>query len=509
MATGTFLSRILGLVREQVLAAVFGASASTDVFFVAYRLPNLFRDLLAEGAFSAAFVPNFIQAKKNSPQGASNLFSSIFLLLMGISGLVAGLLALFAPELVALFAPEFTQDIEKYQLAIDLTRLMAGFLVCVSGAALMTGVLNTYHSFFIPALSPVAFNIVLISAMLVLPAFFVEQGIEPLFALGWGVLVGGLFQFLFQIPFVLKKGISFSLSGPRHPLTKKVIMMLGPGLLGFAATQLNLLVNTILATSSVVGAVSWLNYAFRLFQLPVGILSVSLGNVHLVHFGEAWKNNDKERAGILLREAVELSFFLLFPSLVVLFCLAYPLTSVIFERGQFSLVDSNQTALALQCYALGLPFYGLYKILVPSCYSVDRERIPVYASIAGISYNIVASWLMVPHLGFQVLALNTSLSMFINVVIQFVVLKRIVSFPWKTLFSLRLFKMVAALLPSLSLYFYKKDFFEFIFRQTFQGLGEQIGMLVLAGAAVLGSYLCFLILMGERKFLKSFFSKRA
>jgi len=315
MALATFCSRILGLVREQVLAFYFGTSGFTDAFLVAYRIPNLLRDLFAEGAFSAAFVPTFIEAQTESKEEARKLFWKLFILLTSVTLILGAGIFIFAPEIINVFAPTFHEDPEKYELTVTLTRIMSPFLCLVSIAALFMGVLNSMKVFFLPSFAPVFFNISMIISMIALPAFFISRGMNPVLSLGVGVLIGGLFQALVQFPKIIKMGM-----GPINPgkifskRTKKVIALLGPGLLGFAATQINLLVNTILASTTVVGAVSWLSFAFRLFQLPVGILSVSIGNSNLVHFSKAWKEGDKEEAKSLLETSYFMSLFVVLPT---------------------------------------------------------------------------------------------------------------------------------------------------------------------------------------------------
>ena len=310
MALATFCSRILGLVREQVLAFYFGASGLTDAFLVAYRIPNLLRDLFAEGAFSAAFVPTFIETAKDSPEKARKLFWKLFYLLLMVTLTISAVVIYFAPEIIQLFAPTFFKDREKFELTVLLTRIMAPFLCLVSLAALFMGVLNSLKVFFIPSFAPVFFNISMILSMILFPVILKDYGINPIISLGIGVIIGGFFQALVQFPQIIKMGY-----GPIHPgklldkQSKKVITLLGPGLLGFAATQINLIVNTILASSTLVGAVSWLSFSFRLFQLPVGILSVSIGNTNLVHFSKAWKGGDFEEARKILASSYFFSLF--------------------------------------------------------------------------------------------------------------------------------------------------------------------------------------------------------
>jgi putative peptidoglycan lipid II flippase len=462
MTIATLCSRLLGLVREQVMAIYFGASGFTDAFLVAYRIPNLLRDLFAEGAFSSAFVPTFVEENNISKEKARKLLWSLFILL-GLTTLVlSGLIFLFAPEIIGVFAPSFKSEPDKFEITVTLTRIMSPFLCFVSIAALFMGVLNSLKIFFIPALAPAFFNMVMITSMLVLPGYFISKGIPAIYALGVGVFIGGLVQAFVQIPLIIKNGF-----GPTRPeklmneKSKKVVTLLGPGLIGFAATQINLLVNTILASGTVVGAVSWLSYAFRLFQLPVGILSVSIGNSNLVHFSQAWKSGEEEKAKDLLQGSYFLSVLLVLAPMVGILVYADEIVNVIFERGKFGADSTLMTAKALRWYAVGLPFYGIYKIFVPTFYAIGRQKIPVYTSIFSIAVNIAFCIIMTPIYGFEVLALGTSISMFLNSTIQTWVLSKDLSLKITTFFSFRLMKISVAAILTFVAAAYIKNYFPF------------------------------------------------
>lgn len=503
MAVATFLSRILGLIREQVMAAYFGASGVTDAFLVAYRIPNLLRDLFAEGAFSSAFVPTFVEANQESHEKARELMWALFWLLTAVTGVISVGIFIFAPELIRVFAPAFTNDPVKFEICVNLTRIMAPFLTFVSLAALFMGALNSLKVFFAPALAPAWFNVVSIVSQLGLSGWLYSKGIHPVYSLGIGAMLGGLVQALVQVPMILKK--KFYPMWPKEiwtPKTSKVVMLIGPGLIGFAATQVNLLINTILATSTIVGATSWLNYAFRLFQLPVGILSVSIGNSNLVHFSESWKKKDVEGAKAQLQSSYYLSFLTVMPALAMLYCLSDEMVSVIFERGKFDRNSTLMTAEALRMYAIGLPFYSLYKILVPTFYALDRQKIPVMASLASIAFNIGFCLLLTPVYGFKILALATTLSMLLNSAIQSWVLKKDLSLSWGFFFSRRIFKVLAATFLSgvIVEIFFKPEFFSQPFITKCVTLTAQIGTIAIL-------YATFLVLMGERSAVKAIVSK--
>ena len=495
MAVATFCSRILGLVREQVIAFQFGASGMTDAFYVAFRIPNLLRDLFAEGAFSAAFVPTFVETNREDKQSARRLLWSLFVFLLLATLSLSAVAIVFAPEIIGAFAPKFQQDPEKFATTVGLTRIMAPFLTFVSLAALFMGALNSLKIFFIPSLAPAFFNVTMIVCMLALPSYFSAKGIPVVYALGAGVFLGGLVQALVQLPLVIKAGMGpLWLKGGLHPKTKKVVTLLGPGLVGFAATQVNLIVTTVLATGTLVGAVSWLNYAFRLFQLPVGILSVSIGNANLVHFSNAWKVGEKEEAKGLLRNSYLSSWVVILPAMIIAVLFSKEIVHIIFERGRFDAHSTLMTSKALIWYAIGLPFYGIYKILVPSFYTIDRQKIPVYCSVFSIGFNIVFCVLLTPIYGFEILAFGTTLSMFLNSSAQTLIMKRDLGMKGTDFLSLRLLKVVVASLGVSALVWLTKPFVQF-YQLGFLGKCVYLGVFFVL---VFVFYALFLFALGER-----------
>lgn len=503
MAVATFFSRILGLVREQVMAMYFGASGVTDAFLVAYRIPNLLRDLFAEGAFSSAFVPTFVETNQESKEASNELMWSLFWLLTFVTGTICLGIIIFAPELITIFAPAFQNDPEKFKLTVNLTRIMAFFLTFVSLAALFMGVLNSLKVFFVPALAPAGYNVMSILSMLGLSGVLVKYGYHPIYSLGIGAMLGGFMQAAVQVPLIIKRG--YKPVWPKKFWTvksKKILTLIGPGLIGFAASQINLLITTILATGTLVGAVSWLNYAFRLFQLPVGILSVSIGNANLVHFSEAWKSKDEAGAKASLQNSYYLSFLTVMPALVILYCLSEEIVNLIFERGRFDRNSTLMTAQALRMYAIGLPFYGITKILVPTFYALDRQKIPVISAIASIAFNITFCLLLTPVYGFKILALGTTLSVLVNSTIQSWVLKKDLSLSWGFFFSARIFKVLgASLFTALVVEMLLKVEF---FSQPFLIKAIYVAVQISAVALL---YASCLVLLGERSAVRAVLDK--
>ena len=500
MSIATFSSRILGLVREQVLAAVFGASGVTDAFLVAYRIPNMLRDLLAEGAFSAAFVPLFTGINQRDPQKARRLVWTLFFYLFLLTGLISLLMIIFAPELVMLFAPKFAEDLEKFQLTVIHIRLMAPYLVLVSLAALFMGVLNTLKLFFTPALAPLFFNMAMIGSILFLPPLLAERGFHSSLSLALGVVVGGILQMAIQFPFIIAKGY-----GPTRILSdagttlKEMGRKMGAGFLGFAATQINLLVTTIIATGTVVGAVSWLGYAFRLFQFPIGVLGVSMANSNLVHFSDAWKRGDKNAAYSLLHSSYHLCLLLILPVMALLLASSESVVHLIFERGAFDTQDATMTALAFRFYLLGLPFYCIYKLLLPVFYVLDRPRIPVIASVISIAFNIAFCLFLTPRYGFFILALGTSIAMLINSTIQIAFIMKYLKLKLNFFFNLR---PVKSCLAAGICYYGMSHLIDRYFLLYDALLKKIIVFLGISGAGIV-LYAILLVALGERKVLNN------
>ncbi|MBF0359954.1 MAG: murein biosynthesis integral membrane protein MurJ [Oligoflexia bacterium] len=505
MSFAVFLSRILGLVRELVMAMVFGASHVTDIFLVAYRIPNLLRDLLAEGAFSAAFVPVFAEvcSKEKERMASRELLWELFFLLTLITGAIGILIIIFAPELTNLFAPSFAKNPERFNLSVDLIRLMAPYLFCVSIAALFMGVLNTLKFFFVPSLSPAAFNVVLIAFTILLPSYLISSGINAAYALGSGVLIGGIFQSLIQLPLLIKNG--FAPLWPKKFFTanaRRVLIRLGPGMIGFAATQINILVTTILA-SAIVGAVSWLNYAFRLFQFPLGIFGVAIANSHLVHFSIAYRNGDLKQARSYLSYSYYLTNAVMIPSMFLIFFLSSEITHIIFERGRFTAYDTMMTSYALKLFALGLPFYGINKILVPTFYAIDRQRIPVMITVFSVLVNVSFCFLLVPKYGFTILALGTTLTVVLSSVGSVIFLFNILQLKLDFFFD---FKLLKFLLASAVVGFltHKLAIKFFHFNSTI--IGEVISLSLILLTAMI-CYALFMVILGEGEFILNFVSK--
>lgn len=450
MAKATMISRVFGLVREQVMAFYFGASGFTDAFMVAFRIPNMLRDLFAEGAFTSAFVPEFSDAKIEHSDRARELFQSAFILLLISTSIISLLIIYFAPELIDLMTDDlFTSDAKRFVLTVGMTRITAPFLTFVSLAALCMGVLNTYRIFFLPAIAPAFFNLSLILSTIFLRRPLESFGLDSIYALAVGAAIGGFLQFLVQLYPLYKKGY-FNLKYFQffNKRVSRVLSRFVIGTFGVAATEINVFVMTLLATSTLVGAVSWLSYAFRIFQLPVGVISVSLSQANLAHFSDAYKRGDKEKAKAILQKAYIATFLFLLPLLVFLFNYAGEVIELLFYRGKFDQISLLNTSNALRLYLTGLPFYGIYKIFGPTFFALDRPKLTVAISAVSICINVVLCLVFVPRFGFLFLAFGVTLTMFINAVVGSFFLKRILSLDLSFFLSRKLVKLLLIAFPA-------------------------------------------------------------
>ncbi len=413
----TLLSRLLGFVRDLLVARLFGSDAATDAFFVAFKVPNLFRRLFAEGAFASALVPVLRTAdREGGPDALRRLIASL-------SGVLGAILLLFtfagifaASWLILVFAPGFAFEPHQQALAAELLRLTLPYVLCIVLAALAGSVLNLHEVFGVPAFTPVLLNLAIIgSAIWLSPCLQ-----EPILALGWGVLLGGLAQLTFQLPFLARLGL---LPLPRlawqHPGTRQILHRLGPVLLGVSVTQINLLLDTFLASFLAVGSISWLYYSDRLVEFPVGVLGAALGTVilpRLARQGSSWSadGTSQEAFSRTLDWALRWLWLLGLPAAVGLVVLAEPLVVTLFLSSEFSTQDAHMSALSLGAYAAGLPGFIAIKVLAPGYFARQDARTPALYALTALGCNLVLSLAWMKMLGHAGLALATSLSAFVN-----------------------------------------------------------------------------------------------
>jgi putative peptidoglycan lipid II flippase len=412
----TLASRLLGLGRDQVLAAFFGAGNQMDAFVVAFRIPNLVRDLFAEGAMSAAFVPTFThELTLNGKTAAWKLANNVLNALLITTGTLVVLGIVFARPLIDVYAGDFAHVPGKLELTVTLTRVMLPFLMMVAAAAAVMGMLNSLHHYFVPALSPAMFNLATIAGAFTLVPIMPALGQPPIMAIAVAALAGGLGQVAIQWPALRREGFRYRpIFEPRDPVLRRTLILMGPGTIGLAATQVNLFVNTLLATSQGTGAASWLTYAFRLMYLPIGLFGVSIGTAVLPAVSRHAAVNDTAGIRHTVSRGLGMMLMLNVPATVGLFVLATPIVRLLFERGQFLPADTAATAAAARLYALGLAGYSAVRIASPTFYAIGDSRVPAAVSAGAIAVNVVASVALVRSIGFEGLALGTSLASIAN-----------------------------------------------------------------------------------------------
>jgi putative peptidoglycan lipid II flippase len=421
----TITSRILGVARDQVLAYYFGAGNANDAFRVASRIPNLVRDLFAEGAMSAAFVPTFTRQLTLQGRDQSwRLASSVINALLIVTGTIVVLGIIFAEPLVRFFAPGFADVPGKLELTVYLTRIIFPFLTLVAMAAVLMGMLNSLGHFFVPALSPAMFNVAMIVMSLALIPLAPRLGVAPITIVAIATLVGGVGQLAIQWPPLRKEGFRYQpVLDVKDEGLHRVLVLMGPGTIGMAATQINVVVNTWLA-SDISGAVSWLDFAFRIMYLPIGLFGVSIAAAATPAISRLIAESDFAGVRSTLANAFGLTLFLNVPATVGLMVLARPIVAMIFEHGKFSASDTVNTAAALQFYAIGLVGYSIVRIVSPTFYALGRSRIPVIVSACAVVINIVLNITLVRTLGYGGLALGTSISAILNATTQLLLLRR-------------------------------------------------------------------------------------
>ena len=422
----TLASRVLGLVRDQVLAAFFGAGNDMDAFVVAFRIPNLVRDLFAEGAMSAAFVPTFTrELTLRGKRDAWRLGNNVLNTLLVVTGVIVVAGIVFARPLIGLYAGDFANVPGKLELTVQLTRVVLPFLTMVAVAAAAMGMLNSLHHYFVPALSPAMFNVATIVVVVVLAPLLPRYGLPPIMAVAIGALAGGVGQIAIQWPPLRREGFRYAqLFDPRDPGLRRVLILMGPGTIGLAATQVNLFVNTLLATSQGAGAVSWLTYAFRLMYLPIGLFGVSIGTAVLPAVSRHATAGDTAGIRRTVSRGLAMMLMLNVPATLGLMVLATPIVRLLFERGHFLPADTAATAAALRLYAVGLIGYSAVRIASPTFYAIGESRTPAIVSAAAIAVNVIASLALVRVIGFQGLALGTSIAAIANAALLLGLLRR-------------------------------------------------------------------------------------
>ena len=408
----TMLSRVMGLVRDVVVATFLGAGNGSDAFFVAFKIPNFLRRLFAEGAFNQAFVPVLSEySTQRTKQEIRELLNAVAGSLTALLALITALAMLGAPWLVWLFAPGFGRDPDKLAMTADMLRLTFPYLLLISLTAFSGSVLNTWNRFAVPAFTPVLLNISLIGAALLLMPLMEE----PAMALAWGVLIAGAAQLAFQVPFLLRLGL---LPTPwpnfAHDGVKRILKLMAPALFGVSVSQINLLLDTVLASLLAAGSVSWLYYSDRLVELPLGVFGVAIGTIILPALSKRHAEQSTEHFSAMLDWAIRVVLLLGVPAALALAVLAEPFLITLFHYGAMTDNDIQMAAMSLRAYAFGLVAFMLIKVLAPGFFARQDTKTPVKVGIIAMVANMLFNLLLIWPLAHAGLALATALSAFLN-----------------------------------------------------------------------------------------------
>ena len=481
----TFISRILGFVRDMIIANLFGTKMAADAFFVAFRIPNLLRRLLGEGSLGAAVVPVFTEylttKGKDEAWKLANILLNTFLLILFVT-IILGII--LSPAIVRVIAPGFHASAEKFNLTVKLTQLMFPYLLFVGMAALTMGMLNSLRVFFIPAIGPVFLNI-----SMILAAIFLAPRLEqPILALTAGVIAGGLLQFFIQVPTLIKKGLQYKATlNFHHPGLIKIGKLMLPSLVGLAVMEINIFVDTLLASLLPEGSVSYLYYGNRLVQFPQGIFAVALGVAILPTLSQQAAQNQMDKLKDTLSFGIRLVLFITIPATVGLIILKESIINLLFERGEFSHQSTVATAHALFYYAVGLCAFSGVKVIVPAFYSLKDTVTPVKVAVYAMITNILLNLLLMGPLQHGGLALATSLSSLLNVMLLiFILRKKIGGIKGRTILVSTIKLAVTSIMMGFIIYWINAEFYD-------TGANILLKAGVLFGNIVLGMIFYFIV----------------
>jgi putative peptidoglycan lipid II flippase len=413
VGSATLLSRLMGYARDMVMSWAFGTGLAADAFYVAYRIPNLLRELLAEGSMSAAFIPVFTETlTKESKESARHLANAVFARLLVILAVLTLLGIIFAPLVVKAIAWGFKGDLDKYTATVQLTRIMFPYLLFIGLAALAMGMLNSLRSFLTPALSPVMLNVMQITAVVLSIRFLPD----PIIGVAVGVVVGGLFQFLIQVPGLRKQGMMMRPQfQPSHPGVAKIGKLALPIMLSSSVTQVNIFVSTILASFLATGSITYLFYGMRFIHFPLGIFGIAIATAVLPTMSAQAARKEPEAFRETLSLGLRLVFFIMFPAMAGLIALRVPIVNLLLEHGQFDRISTTGTAAAILYYSVGLWAFAGVRIVAQAFYSLQDTKTPVKIAALAMVTNILLSIILMGPLAHGGLALATSLAAMLNI----------------------------------------------------------------------------------------------
>ncbi len=406
-SSGVLFSRLTGLLRETILAMFFGATAYMDAFRVAYNIPNILRDLVAEGSLSAVVVPNLVKKEKKGEKEFFILLDKVISAILVYVTILVITLIFASPLLMKFIIPGFLSDPEKFNLTVNLTRIIFPFLLIVSLATVLTGVLNIYRHFFVSGFATVLFNTGIILSTIFLYPVLNSNGISPIYAPAIGVLVGGVLQIGLYIPFIVKHKYKYRFKNPYDKEINQMLKLMLPIIAGIAAARINVVVNTYIASFLAVGSISYLSYAFRLMTLPLGVLGVSISTVAL-------PDMSREEDYKTFEKGMEMNFAFTIPAAFLLYVLAEPISGIIYQHGIFSYTDTLKTAAVLKIYAFGIPFLSIVKLISSLFYSRNQTKIPALITMFSVVVNVGVALIFLKALAYRSLALSLVVSAFFN-----------------------------------------------------------------------------------------------
>ena len=427
----TVVTRVLGFLRDMVIALIFGAGLEADAFFVAFRIPNILRRLVGEGALTVAFIPVFVEERQQSEERAWALANATITILALLLVLITTLGILLTPLIVKIIAPGFEDTPEKFAITVRLTRITFPYIFFISLGALAMGVLNSLQHFLSSALAPAMLNLSLIGS-----AFFLCPRLEtPVTGLAFGVIIGGITQLLFQIPALVKRGFRYRISFDyNNPAVRKIGVLLLPALFGLAVHQISIFVNTMLASLLPEGSVSYLYYAYRLVEFPLGIFGMAVATAVLPTMSAQSAKGENGQLLETLNFALRLVLFITIPSMVGLIVLRVPIIALLFERGKFGPEATQASAQALFYYTLGLFAIASGRILVPVFYSLKDTATPVKCGVASVGLNVLCSLLLMGPMKHNGLALASTLSsLFYTALLAWLLRKRLGHLGWRSI----------------------------------------------------------------------------
>ncbi|MFK5978438.1 MAG: murein biosynthesis integral membrane protein MurJ [Rhizobiaceae bacterium] len=412
----TMASRILGFVREALIAATLGAGPVADAFYAAFGFPNMFRRILGEGAFNSAFIPLFAKEFEGGGKEAARKFAEqVLAVLVVVLLALSAVFILFMPFMVdTIFAPGFSAIPAKFDITVDMARIMFPYLFCMSLVAMLSGIMNSMRHYFLVAILPVLLNVVLVSLAAIALYFDYDDNLTGQL-LAWGVVFSGFLQLGLLYWGVRKQDFQLSLKMPTlTPQVRRLMVLMGPAILTGGVVQINIMIGRIIASSQD-GAISLLNYADRINQLPLGIIGVAVGVVLLPELSRALKSSDMEAVQNLQNNSLEFALALTLPAAVGFVIMPEPIVNILYQRGAFDAETTSLTAMALAAFAFGLPAYVLIKVFLPAFFAREDMKSPLWFSIISVALNIAISLMLFPSLGHVAIALATAISAWVNI----------------------------------------------------------------------------------------------